>query len=143
MVHSPISSPSPTSPPATSPPSTIKAEYRPDYESEFRSLINSYRSANGLAGLSSNGDLNGRARWWAKAMAQEYGLSHSNLSSLVPPWSGAAENVGRGGSASGIFSMLKDSTGHRANMLGDYTHFGIGVWIDSNGTLWTALVFTR
>ena len=76
-------------------------------------------------------------------MAQEYGLAHSNLNSLVPPWSGAAENVGRGGSPSGIFGMLKGSPGHRANMLGDYTHVGIGVWMDSNGTIWTAHVFAR
>jgi uncharacterized protein YkwD len=36
-----------------------------------------------------------------------------------------------------------DSSGHNTNMLGEYTHMGIGVWIDGNGTVWTAHVFTR
>ena len=132
-----------TAPPTTAPPATAAGGYNSGYESEFRSLINSYRSSNGLAALSSNGDLNSRARWWAKQMAVEHGLSHSSLASLVPPWSAAAENVGVGGSVSGVFGLLKGSGGHSANMLGDYTHVGVGVWVDSSGAIWTAHVFAR
>jgi uncharacterized protein YkwD len=76
-------------------------------------------------------------------MAGNGDLSHSDLSSLLPPWSAAGENVGVGGSVKGIFGALADSSGHRANMLGDFTHFGIGVWVDSEGRIWTAHVFTR
>jgi uncharacterized protein YkwD len=76
-------------------------------------------------------------------MAGDGGLSHSNLGSLVPPWSAAGENVGMGGSVKAVFSALAGSSGHRANMLGDYTHFGVGVWVDSDGVIWTAHVFTR
>ena len=84
-----------------------------------------------------------RARSWAERMAGNGDLSHSDLSSLLPPWSAAGENVGVGGSVKGIFGALADSSGHRANMLGDFTHFGIGVWVDSEGRIWTAHVFTR
>lgn len=125
------------------PPVTIKAEFRSDYEADFRGRINSLRSSNGLGGLSSNGSLNSRARDWAKSMADSNKLKHSNIGNLVPPWSGAGENVGKGGSVGSIFNSLAGSSAHKANMLGDYTDVGIGVWVDTNGTLRTVHVFTR
>jgi uncharacterized protein YkwD len=112
-----------------------------EFESQFASLINSYRSNNGLAGLSRDGSLDSRARSWSEQMAGAGGLSHSNLGSLLPPWSAAAENVGMGGSVSSVFEALAGSSGHKANMLGGYTHFGVGVWIDSAGVIWTTHVF--
>jgi uncharacterized protein YkwD len=75
-------------------------------------------------------------------MAERGDLSHSDLGRFIPPWSAAAENVGTGGSVSSLFDALTASSGHRANMLGGYTHFGIGVWVDGSGSLWTAHVFT-
>jgi len=133
-----------SSPTTTAPPqSTVQAGYRSDYESEFRSLINSYRSSNGLSSMSNHGDLASRARWWAKSMAQNGSLAHSNLGSIVPPWATAGENVGTGGSVSSVFGLLKGSSGHAANMLGDFTHMGVGVWVDSSGKIWTAHVFAR
>lgn len=54
-----------------------------------------------------------------------------------------AENVGRGGSVGGIFNALANSGGHRVNMLGDFTHFGVGVWVDGDGVIWTTHVFSR
>ena len=117
--------------------------FRSGSESEFRSLINSLRASNGLAALASEGSLNARARDWAKRMSDEGKLSHSNISSLLPPWSAAGENVGAGGSVSAIFSSLKGSSGHLATMNGNYTHLGVGVYQDATGTLWTVHVFTR
>ena len=133
---------SPTTTTAT-PPTTIKAEFRSDYEADFLGRINSLRSANGLPALSLNGSLKTRARDWARTMAAAGNLMHSNISDLVPPWGAAAENVGRGGSVSSLFGTLKASGGHLANMLGNYTDVGIGVWIDSQGRIWTVHVFTR
>lgn len=135
-----------TSPPTTapsSPPATITPEFRSDYESEFRGSINSLRASQGLAALTSNGALNGRARDWAKRMADSGELKHSNIASLVPPWAAAGENVGRGGSVSSIFGNLRASGGHLSNMVGDYTDIGVGVWKDETGTLWTVHVFAR
>lgn len=130
-----------TSPPTTQAPSS--AGYSSSAESSFASKINSYRGANGLASLKRDSSLNSYARSWAKKMAQSGSLSHSNISSLIPPWSSVGENVGKGGSVQAIFDALKASSGHRANMLGDFTHFGVGVWQDGNGVVWTAHVFTR
>jgi len=139
------SAPTTTAPAATTttqPPSP-KGEFRSDYESDFHGRINSLRGSNGLAALARNGSLDARARDWAKTMAESGSLKHSNIGSLVPPWSAAAENVGKGGSVSSIFGLLKGSSGHLANMLGNYTDVGIGVWRDSSGTIWTVHVFTR
>ena len=133
---------SPTTTQAESPPAAAKAEFRSDYEADFRSRINSLRSSNGLSGLSSNGSLDARARDWAKSMADSNKLQHSNIGSLVPPWAAAGENVGKGGSVGSIFNSLAGSGGHKANMMGNFTSFGVGVWVDSNGTLWTVHVFT-
>lgn len=106
-------------------------------------MINSHRSANGLAPLSRNSGLDAEARAWSKHIAAEGTLSHSDLSRLLPPWTSVGENVAVGGSVSSIFGGLAASSGHNANMLGDFTHVGVGVWVDSNGTLWTTHIFTK
>ena len=146
VEESSTSTPNTTAPTTTqppSPPSTGQGEFRSDYESDFHGRINSLRASSGLPALARNGSLNARARDWAKTMAESGSLKHSNVGSLVPPWSAAAENVGKGGTVSSIFGLLKGSGGHLANMVGNYTDVGIGVWRDSSGTLWTVHVFTR
>lgn len=140
----PTTAPPTTAPPTTSPPTTAAAGgYVSGAESDFASKINSFRSSNGQSGLSRSGSLDSYARSWAKKMAQSGGLSHSNIGSLLPPWSSAGENVGVGGSVGSIFDALVGSSGHRSNMLGDFTHMGVGVYQASDGSLWTAHVFTR
>ena len=76
-------------------------------------------------------------------MAANGSIGHSAFGSLLPPWSAVGENVGSGGSVSGIFKALAASSGHAANIVGDYTHMGIGAWRDAQGVLWTAHVFAR
>ena len=141
-TQAPAEQPPETQPKESAPPPATEGGFNAGYESGFASSINSYRSSQGLAGLSRNGSLDAEARAWAKRMAERGDLSHSDLGRFIPPWSAAAENVGRGGSVSSLFDALTASSGHRANMLGGYTHFGIGVWVDGSGSLWTAHVFT-
>jgi uncharacterized protein YkwD len=131
-------------PPTTAPPTTAASGgFDSGAESEFASLINSYRGSQGAASLSRDGSLDSYARSWAKKLSANGGLSHSNIGSLIPPWSSVGENVAMGGSVGAMFDALVGSSGHRQNMLGDFTHFGVGVWRDADGTLWTAHVFTR
>lgn len=133
-----------TAPPTTTTtPPTVQSGYVPAAESDFAGRINAYRSSQGLAGLTLDSSLNSYARSWAKTLAGRGGLAHSNIGSLIPPWNAVGENVGRGGSVRPIFDALVASSSHRENMLDDYTHFGIGVYRDANGTLWTAHVFAR
>ncbi len=140
-----------TAPPATSTttlaPVTTTAPpsggFNSGHESSFASLINSHRTATGLAALSRNSSLDAEARAWSQQIAANGGLSHSSLGRFVPPWSSVGENVAVGGSVSSIFGGLTASPGHNDNMLGDFTHVGIGVWVDSTGTIWTTHVFTK
>jgi uncharacterized protein YkwD len=124
-------------------PPPAEAHFDGGAESSFASKINGLRSSNGLSSLSRSGGLDSEARSWAKTIGQNGSLSHSSISRLVPPWAAAAENVGTGGNVSSVFNALAGSSGHRNNMLGDYTHFGIGVWVDSEGRIWTVHVFAR
>lgn len=137
--------PSPTSPPTTQAPTTTAPSggFNSGAESDFASRINSYRSSNGLSALSRNGSLDSYARSWAQQMSESGGLSHSNIGSLLGKWSSVGENVGVGGSVGAVFGALVDSPAHSQNMLGDFTHFGIGVYQDADGTLWTCHVFAR
>lgn len=114
------------------------------YEAEFARLINGYRSSHGLAPLARHSGLDSYARNWAKYMADNNKFVHSETSQLLSQgWGFAAENIGRGGSVKGIFDKLRSSAGHSDNMLRDVTHFGIGVYVDGDGRIWTAHVFAR
>ena len=135
--------PTTTTTKATTTTSTTPGEFRSDFEAEFLSRINGLRASHGLAPLTRDGSLDNRARDWSKRMFDAGKLSHSNIANLLPPWSAAGENVGRGASVSSLFDALTNSPNHRANMLADFTHIGIGVWKAGNGTLWTTHVFTR
>lgn len=142
---SPTTAPAPTSPPTTQAPTTTAPSggFNSGAESDFASRINSYRGSNGLSSLSRSGSLDSYARSWAKQMSDNGSLSHSNIGSLLGKWSSVGENLGVGGSVSSVFGALVNSSGHSQNMLGDFTHFGVGVYQDSDGTLWTCHVFAR
>lgn len=142
--------PPPSTPTTTAPPSAttttdpgVQGGYQDEAASQFVSSINNLRAGNGLSGLARSGALDSEARWWAKKMGESGSLGHSNLGRLLPPWSGAAENIGVGGSVSAIFSALAGSSGHLANMLGDWTHLGSGAWQDTSGRIWAVQLFAR
>lgn len=139
----PRQSPTTTKPPSTTTTTTPSGGFRSDMEADFLSRINAYRAASGLGALTANTKLNSRARDWSRRMADNGNLSHSNLVDLLPPWSAAGENVGRGNTVESLFNALVNSPPHRSNMLGNFTHVGIGVWVAADGILWTTHVFTR
>jgi uncharacterized protein YkwD len=75
-------------------------------------------------------------------MASTGSFAHSDIASLLGPWSTVGENIAKGGAVGALFQALKNSPGHYANMVSpDYTHLGVGVWVDANGTIWTTHVF--
>lgn len=143
------SEPKATSPSTTTPPppttTTTAAQggYHSGHEASFVSKINSQRSASSLGALSRNSSLDSEARAWSKHLAQQGALSHSGIGRLIPPWTGVGENVGSGPSVSAIYAALASSSTHLNNILGNYDHVGVGVWVDANGTLWTTHIFAR
>lgn len=111
-------------------------------EATFIGLIDAARSDAGVGGLARAGALDAYARGWAEAMAAAGTPSHSGLGGAYGQWSITGENVGVGPNASVIFSALAGSGPHLSNMTHpDFTHVGVGVWIDGSGQMWTVHVF--
>ncbi len=54
-------------------------------------------------------------------------------------WSAAAENIVPGATALAMHYAWMDSQGHRANILGAFSHAGIGAEVDGDGLLATAV----
>lgn len=130
----------PPPPPTTTPPPP-PANYDAGAEGQFFANVNSVRAGQGLAPLAYDGSLTSYARWWAGEMAAANSLEHSNISSLLGSWWTVGENVGVGPSVQSIHNALVASAGHYANIVGGYTHLGVGVAIDGEGRIWVAQVF--
>ena len=143
--------PTTTAPPATTttaPPvttTTVPAAaggFSAAAESDFASRINGLRSSQGLASLAGSGELNNYARWWAKQMADTGNFAHSDIGSLLNPWTVVGENIGYGPSVSSVFNALVASPGHYKNMVDTrFTAVGVGAYVDATGRIWTAHVF--
>jgi len=82
---------------------------------------------------------------WANALAAAGALSHNpNYSGQIPGgWSSAAENVAQGHpSGSSMHDGWMGSSGHRSNILGDFTDVGMA-FVAAGGTTWGVQVFAR
>lgn len=115
-------------------------------ESEFLAKINAERSANGLGALSMDGGLQAHARNHTQDMMDANQIFHSTSAELQAAagsgWSKLGENVGRGGSVSSLHQAFMNSSGHRANILGDYNYAGIGTGT-KDGVLYVTVVFMK
>jgi uncharacterized protein YkwD len=108
------------------------------------SLVNAYRAANGLAGLSQAGDATAKAQQHSNDMAAQRRLFHSAslTSGIQNDWTALGENVGVGGSVSQVESMFENSGPHRANLLnGAYNQIGVGVARGADGQLYITQFF--
>ncbi|HKX74363.1 MAG TPA: CAP domain-containing protein [Acidimicrobiia bacterium] len=106
--------------------------------------INNLRASEGRDALAVSSSLKSYARDWSEEMATSGEFRHSDIGAYITTtnWSTIGENIGRGGSVSAIFNALVDSSPHLANMLNpDFTHIGVGVYVDAEGVLWTTHVF--
>ncbi|MFP4554017.1 MAG: CAP domain-containing protein [Actinomycetota bacterium] len=115
-------------------------------EQSFLSKINSTRSANGLGPLKMDGGIQSHARKHTADMIAAGEIYHSSSSELQAAagsgWTKLGENVGRGGSVDSLHQAFMDSSGHRANILGDYNYAGIGT-DTHNGVLYVTVVFMK
>jgi uncharacterized protein YkwD len=94
---------------------------------------NAFRAANGKPALKAMTALDSIAGEWAKKMHDQCIFEHRSSFSVYPSgWSRAGENIAAGYSYTSVVQGWIDSPGHRANMLGDYTHIGIGYYAGSN-----------
>lgn len=105
--------------------------------SDLLAFTNSHRSANGLAPLSLNSQLNTSSQGKAQDMINNNYWAHVSPSGVQPwywfNWAGydyqaAGENLAYGfDSSSGVLTGWMNSPSHRANVLGDYADVGFGI----------------
>ena len=113
-------------------------------DSQFFSLTNASRAANGQAGYAWRSDLAAVAYGQAARMASSGKLYHNpNLATEVKNYSFAGENVGYGPTVSAIENAFMNSPEHRANILDhDFTEVGIGS-VTVSGRIWVSVVFRK
>lgn len=111
----------------------------------IHSLVNQARAQAGLGALNRNSAMDQVAANWANQMAVNGTLSHNpNYSDQIPGgWTRSAENVAQGHpTGAAMQEGWMNSSGHRANILGDYTDIGIA-FINAGGTTWGVQVFGK
>lgn len=113
----------------------------PEAEQEFFGRINDERTSRGLSALQWHTQAASVARAHSEDMADDGQIYHNgNLGSQMSNWAALGENVGVGPSVSAIHAAFMDSSAHRDNILGSYTHAGIGV-VERDGSLYVTEVF--
>jgi hypothetical protein len=109
------------------------------------SLVNRDRAAHALPALARSASLDAIAVTWAHHMADSGRMSHNpNLATQAPAgWRALGENVAMGQpTPEAMEAAWMASPGHRANILGDYTHVGVA-FIVANGQVWGVEVFAK
>jgi hypothetical protein len=112
------------------------------------SSVNQERTAVGLAPVSEDGGLAALAQQKSAQMAATGNLAHTGdlggtVSSVLPSFTGAAENVGQGQSSGTVTSLFMTSPTHRSAILGDFNTAGVGVTVGGDGRVWVAQLFAR
>jgi uncharacterized protein YkwD len=106
------------------------------------------RARVGLGPLTVDPVVSAQAQEWSLVMAafstlRENPAFGAMTAAVDPTWGGAGENVGVGGTVTSIETALMASPPHRANILGDWTHMGVGVYVASDGRVWVTERFYR
>ncbi|WP_166874319.1 CAP domain-containing protein [Salinibacterium sp. ZJ450] len=121
---------------------------RPAHAAEdgtVHSLVNQARASAGLGAVNRNSAMDQVALSWANQMAASGSMSHNpNYSGQIPGgWTRAAENVAQGQpSGAAMHDAWMNSSGHRANILGDFTDIGVA-FVSAGGTTWGVQVFGK
>ena len=111
-------------------------------------VVNAQRAGAGLPPVVEDGGLAGLAQRQAVQMATTGNLAHSGnlggaVGTVLPSYTGAAENVGQGASVASVSNLFMGSPTHRSAILGNYDTAGVGVARSSDGRVWVAQVFAR
>ncbi|PLS76474.1 MAG: hypothetical protein CYG61_01945, partial [Actinobacteria bacterium] len=112
------------------------------------SSINAVRESADLRAVAEHGGLAAVATRHSRDMAARGAIFHTAsieaaVGSVLPDWTRAGENVGVGGSVSAVNAEFLRSSTHRANIVGDYTLAGVGVFTSGDGQVWVTQVFAK
>lgn len=113
-------------------------------------MINETRAAAGKPPLDRHDGIDRVARRWSQHMAERDEQYHNpdfprQIAEVYEGLRSSAENVahGRPGDLERIHQSFVDSPGHYENMIGDFTHVGVGVALTADGTVWVTHNFAR
>lgn len=119
-------------------------------ELDILNAVNAHRTEMGLTILKRVDGITFQARDHNKYMIKKNEISHDNFSSryitLVNEIGAKAvsENVAFGyGTSEGVLKGWLNSEGHKKNLEGNHTHFGISVSQDANGRNYFTNIFVR
>lgn len=121
-----------------------------DSEIETMKLINDYRVSIGLNPLEKINHISFKCEEHNKYMIANNVMDHSNFASrsenimLVLKAKSVGENVAYNYKTSAaVLKGWLDSPGHKANIEGDYTHFGLSVTADAAGKKYYTNIFAK
>jgi uncharacterized protein YkwD len=114
--------------------------------------INQYRASQGLPALTRNSSIDNQARIHSQNMASgKVAFGHDGFQARITaigiPYSAAAENVaynqGYSDPATQAVQGWLKSSGHLANIKGNYNLTGVGVAVNSKGVVYFTQIFLR
>lgn len=114
-------------------------------QKEVLTQVNATRAAHGLPALAELPAATSKAQAWAEHLANVGTLSHSTLTDGLGgvAWRRIGENVGwHTDGVAAVHSAYMASPPHRQNILGDWTHLGVG-YATANGRTYTVQVFVK
>jgi uncharacterized protein YkwD len=114
----------------------------------FEWAINVERGHRGLPALYVDNVESAQAQTWSSLMAWSNTLAEdphfgAAITQYDPSWQEYGENVGVGPTPQSLEGAFMASPPHRANMLGEFTHVGVGVAITTDGRIWVTERFYR
>ena len=111
-------------------------------QQEAFELVLRSRDSHGVSALDWSKRAQDKAQAWAEYLAKKGSLEHSNLLSGLDGIGvrAVAENVGYAGSIRDVHEAFMRSPSHKANILGNYNHLGVGV-AKSGGRVYVVHVF--
>lgn len=132
-------------------PETMVTTYNySDIESETMRLINEHRLSIGLNALKINNHISYKCLEHDKYMIQNNVMNHDNFSARAEnimkllKGNKVGENVAaKYTTAADVVQGWLDSPGHKENIEGDYTHFGIAVKSDASGNKYFTNIFAK
>ncbi len=117
---------------------------------EILNLVNAHRQSIGLSSLQTNDTAEQLAIDHSKYMIRQGRISHYNFGSRSNKLGeeenarSSAENVASGqNSAQSVMTSWLNSSGHKANIEGNFTHIGIAALKDENGRYYYTQLFYR
>ncbi len=106
-------------------------------------LVQQLRAQYGAGDLEVSVEISEVARAWSENLPDGFYHNPSVGSQIPSGWRMWGENIAYNGSVVAAFEALVDSSGHFRNMVNpDFTHLGVGVYIE-NGRVYVTQVFAR